>query len=738
MDRRNFIRVAGLAGGGMLLSGTVLAQPKQLKAILGEQAAEEIEPTRELAYFVKIDADNNIRFQLTKHEMGQGVNTGLAMILAEELCADWEKVQIEFIGFDQRFSYGTGGSTTILDMWQPLRKAGATARQLLLQTAARRWQTDIANCTADKSIVINTLTKARFTFGELAAEAAQLPVPENVKLLSESEVPLKDAKAFQLIGKSLKNKVVPQMVTGKYRYSMDAKVEGMRYAAVARCPVFRGKLKSFDASAALRVEGVEQVVPITGIDAGSPGFPFFVRDGVAVIADSTWAAMQGKKALKIEWEDSVNSQYDTATFQAHVAGRMDGATEPRGVIGNADAVAAAAKKLTADYVYPYQAHVFMEPLNCIAQHRGDHAEVWIGTQSPVYIVNEVEKHFGIAKDRTTVHLFPSGGGFGRRYYPDAALEGLLVSKAAGNIPVKVVWSREDDVQTSHYHIYYHGHYEAGLDDKNNLIAWLHKEARTYWGSVEEGEISWNGYLIPNKRYDFVNMQPESALPSCAWRSVIANGWAFGQECFLDEVAHAVKKDPLQFRLELLREDQDLEVHHNYKLSTHRLRRVLQLAAEKANWGKRSKAGFGKGIAVYPYMHGNGYCAQVAEVSVRNGQLKVHKVVCAVDCGHVVNPDLVKNQIEGGVLWGMSALLYGGVEFENGQVLNSNFHNNRVVRMNEVPDIEVYFVENPGERPWGVGELAPPPAVPAIANAIFAACGVRVRKLPVRPESLVDH
>jgi CO/xanthine dehydrogenase Mo-binding subunit len=466
--------------------------------------------------------------------------------------------------------------------------------------------------------------------------------------------------------------------------------------------------------------------------------PYHIREGVAVLADSFWAAKKGADQLIVEWQEGQNAKQSIGDLEAHMQGQSLQESQPTGYIGNPDAFANVADInyiISAEYAYPYQLHAPMETLNCTARYTNNACEIWLGTQGPAYIAGEVNKLLGIPKENITMHLLPSGGGFGRRYYPDVAIEAIYLSKEAGGVPVKLMYTREQDFGQNMVHPYSFTRYQAGINNANEVAAWYIKEMRTYtWGAQfpYRPELPWIGYTIPNIRFDFKHIEAESLLQSSAWRAVLANGWAFGQECFLDEVAHNLQKDPYEFRKELLKEDKETDIGHSNKISTRRLRQVMELAVSKTDWTAPKQEGKGRGLSVYPYMHGNSYCAIVAEVTVTKGNLAIDKIICAVDCGKVINPDLVKNQIEGGILWGVSALLHGGVEIKNGRVLRTNFHQNKIMRHAECPEIEVYFVESE-EGPYGVGELSPPAAVPAVVNAYFQATGKRIRKLPIKGE-----
>jgi isoquinoline 1-oxidoreductase subunit beta len=739
MDRRYFLKAAGLAGGGLVLSLTTLCTRKRDgdEAVEGEEEAI----VSEFNNFLKIDSAGNVVFLLSKHEMGQGVSTSMAMILAEELCADWEKVRIEFAVADldkyqnnEHGGMGTGGSLTMLIMWPILRKAGAVAKGLLTRAAAQAWGIPFEECYAENGYVLNRRNSDKRSFGELAATAATLT--------PDGEPTLKNQADHKLIGKPIAGKNLNKLVTGNQKYGIDMHIDGMLYAVIARTPVYNGKVATYDASAALQVKGVRQVVPMLGISGVKQNFLYDVRDGIAVLADTLWAAQQGRKALQIEWDFSSSHLKDLADFESETLARMNKPIPATDFRGNVEAMknnAEDSRVISADYVYPYQLHMFMEPLNCLAHCREDQTEIWMGTQAPNFVINSVSENFEIPVEQVKVYTFPSGGGFGRRYFPDVALEAVHISRAAGNIPVKLLWTREDDFQVNHAHGYTLERYSAAISSKNQLQSWYFKELRTYtWGASKPypKEISWIGYDIPNIRYDFDDLLKETLVQCVAWRAVIANAWAFGQECFLDEVAVAMGRDPYELRMELLASEKEVDIGHSRKLSGSRLRNVIKLAAEKAGWGKAIVDGKGMGIAAYPYMHGNAYCAMVAEVAVSGEKVIVERIVVAADCGKVINPSNARNQIEGGIMWGLSAFFHGGVDIEKGRVVNSNFHEQRFMRMEEAPQIETHFIES-GEDPWGVGELSPPVVVPAVANAVFAATGKRIRRLPVSLELQTD-
>jgi len=724
MNRKDFIRVSALAGGGLMLSFQLAA-----KVVNGVKTPLEPEVFGD---YLKITPQGEILFQFVKHEMGQGVSTAMAQIVADELCADWEKIKIEFPMADKKYGHDTGGSCTIIYQWDLLRNAGATAKQMLIQAAANKWKTPIDQCYAESNWVIHKNTSQRLSYGELATDAARITPPK--------EPALKNPKDYTIIGTSKAAKLIPQIVTGQLKFGIDANVPGMLYAVIARCPVFKGKLKSFDATQTLKVKGVRKVfatTPIAGLQLESPYMPHDIRDGVAVVADSFWVAQKGREALKIEWDEGVNAAYNSEDFERLAADRALHRTDPTGYIGDENAVSDLGhvrKTLRASYAFPHQLHACMEPLNCTAHTKENSCELWLGTQAPHLIVFELNRVFHFKEENIQIHLLPSGGGFGRRYYPDMAVEAAFISQQAGHVPVKMIWTREDDHLHNLGHLYQHLEYQAGLDEHNKLYAWYEKEIRTYtWGAkYADPQLPFMGYRIPNIRYDFEDMIKDELVQSSAWRGVVGHG-RFYHECFIDEIAADQKMDPYQFRLSLLT-DEDIFVGDIYPVSGSRIRRVLKLAAEKAGWGKKLAPGQGMGIAVCPY--GGSYCAVIAEVTVQNATLIINRVTIGVDCGKVINPSGTANQITGGIVWSLTALLYGGLPIKNGRAVYSNFHQNKLLRMNECPPMEVHFVDTDEKMPGGVGEISSALGVPAVLNAIFAATGKRIRKVPLKKEELV--
>lgn len=526
MNRRDFVRASMLAGGGLMIT----FGPAGLGFREGKTSHSE--QNTEFGDLLSITPDGEVRYQFIKHEMGQGVSTAMAMIIAEELCADWQKVKIEFPDVDMKKfqndrngGHDTGGSCTIIYQYDTLRKAGATARQMLVLAAAKHWNTSPGNCHAVSHQVINGLTSQKLGFGELAQLAGQMKAPQDVQL--------KRTKDFQLIGKPKSAKLIPRMVTGQLQYGLDVKLPGMLYAVIARCPVFKGKLKSFDASKSLLVPGVKKVFStkaIAGLQTETPYMPHDVREGVAVVGDSFWSAVKGREALLIQWDEGINATKNSADFEELAARRALHRTDPTAFIGDENAVANLAhvrKTLRASYVFPHQLHTCMEPLNCTAHTKADGCEVWMGSQAPNLIVTELQRVFQFAGDKIKVHNFASGGGFGRRYYPDMAVEAVYISGEAGNVPVKMIWTREDDHQYNLAHLFQHMEYQAAFDEKEQLYAWYEKEIRTYtWGTkYADPQLPFMAYDIPNIRFDFEHMIEDELVHSSAWRG---RAWAFLQ------------------------------------------------------------------------------------------------------------------------------------------------------------------------------------------------------------------
>lgn len=709
VNRREFLKKSA-AGGAGLVVGFYL--PGKYEALA---ATPPKEPTAINAW-VHIAPDDSVRLLIDKSEMGQGISTALAMILADELDLDWKKIKTEFAPaapqyFNPIFGLqGTGGSCSVRGSWEPLAKAGAAAREMLIATAAKRWGVDPGTCRTENSGVVNATSGKRLGYGSLADEAAQMPVPLSPKR--------KDAKDYKFIGKPTKRIDSPEKVNGKAEFGIDVRLKGMRHAVVARCPVFGGKLKSFDGSKAKAMRGVKSVVQIS--------------TGVAVVADNTWSAMEGRRALEITWDEGANAKNSSEAIRKlyHERAEQTGAIARKD--GDADAsLSTAAKKIEAVYEVPFLAHATMEPMNCAADVRGDGCDIYAPTQFQTFSQMTGAKITGLKPEQVRIHTTYLGGGFGRRAEQDFITDAVELSKSVG-APVQVTWSREDDMQNDFYRPAVLVKLNAGFDGAGAPVAWKSRivgpsiMSRFFPGSVKNGvdETAVEGivtlkYGVPNFFVDYLLTEP--GVPVGFWRSVGNSHNGYIAECFLDEMAKAAGKDPVEFRRALLAKEP-------------RLLGVVNLAADKAGWNNPLPAGRYRGIAVVESF--GSFVAEVAEISIdrKAKTVEVHKVVAAVDCGRYVNPQTIRAQTEGGIIYGLTAALKGEITIANGRVEQSNFNDYDMVRINEAPEIEVHIVESK-DGPGGIGEPGTPPIAPAVCNAIFAATGRPVRRLPIRSEDL---
>lgn len=711
LTRREFLKVSAAVGGGLLIGFYLPGRSKFGAA----QAAEEFAPNA----FLRIAPDNIVTVIVKHLEMGQGVYTGLPTIVADELDADWKLVRVESAPANVALyanlawggtSQGTGGSTSTTNSWEQLRRAGAMGRALLVAAAAKMWKTDARALRTENSFVIDPRGKRRASYGHLSTLAATLTPPK--------KIPLKSPKQWKLIGKYVPRTDGVEKSTGKAIYASDIRLPGMLTALVARPPLFGAKLKGFDAAPAKAMPGVKAVVAIP--------------QGVAVVATDFWSAKQARDKLKIEWDetnaekrssDELFREYHELTKTPGAVARHDGDL--------AKALAGAKTELEATFEFPYLAHAPMEPLSCVVRLSDDACEIWAGSQSQTLDQALAAQTAGLKPEQVTIHTLLAGGSFGRHANPvsDYITEGVAVAKATRelNAPIRLLWTREDDIRGGYYRPMYVHSLRAGLDKRHRAIAWQHRivgqsivAGTPFAGMIKNGvdATSVEGaanlpYAIPNMMVDLHTTQV--GVPVLWWRSVGSTHTAFSTEVMINELAVAAGADPVKYRLKLLK-------HHP------RHRGVLELAARKAGWGKRLAKGRYRGVAVHESF--NSYVAEVVEISLDGDKVNVERVVCAVDCGVAVNPDMVRAQMESGILFALSAVLYGEITLKNGRVEQSNYHDYKVARLPETPKIEVYIVPSRA-KPTGVGEPGVPPLAPAVANAVYAATDRPVRRLPIK-------
>jgi isoquinoline 1-oxidoreductase subunit beta len=702
MSRRQFIRTSALAGGGLLLACHL--------PFGGRDAVAAGEAAFAPNAFLRIGADDSVTVIVNKSEMGQGVYTSLPMLLAEELCCDWKRVVFQASPVAPEYNHAqfgpimvTGGSTSVRSEWDRLSQAGAAAREMLIAAAAQQWKVEPGSCRAEKGIVHGPAGR-QLSFGKLAAKAAKLPVPKEPKLKSGAK---------NLLGKPLHRLDSPAKINGTALFGIDVQVPGMLTAVIARPPVFGGRVKKYDAAKALTVPGVKQVVEVAA--------------GVAVIADGFWPALKGRELLEIVWDEGEGARVSTSAMRDEYA-RLAATT---GLVarrdGDAGAVLAKAdKRFEVEYEVPYLAHATMEPLNCFVDLRSDSCLIRTGSQFQTVDRNAAAGVAGLKPEQVTLETTFLGGGFGRRACTgsDFVVEAVQVARAIRQ-PVKVIRTREDDMRAGYYRPMWFDRVTACLDSQGLPLAWLHRivgqsiiagtpfESAMVKDGIDDTSVEGAAntpYAIPNLQVELHS--PKNAVPVLWWRSVGHSHTAFVMESFLDELAHQAGKDPYQYRRLLL------DKHP-------RTLKALETAAKKSGWGKPLPAGRGRGIAVHESF--GSFIAQVAEVSLDNkGSIRVHRVVCAIDCGRIVNPDTIKAQMESAITFGLSAALYGAITLKDGRVEQGNFHDYQLVRMPAVPRVEVHIVES---------EPGVPPTAPAVANALFAACGVRLRSLPMTPEKI---
>jgi isoquinoline 1-oxidoreductase subunit beta len=712
LDRRTFLKGSAMAAGGLVL-GFYLPDTNEAEA-----QSTSSTPVKMNAW-IQIGADDTVTMTIHKPEFGQGSVTALSMLLAEELECDWKKVKTQFADtIDPVYQMGAPiqgvyGSTAIRTGWDPLRKAGAMACQMLLEAAAARWNVPVADLRAENGTILNTKTNARLNYGAVAEAASKLDIMPRAYL--------KDPTTFKLIGKSIPRLDTPDKVSGKTIFGIDVRLPGMLYASLERCAVSGGKVKSFDDTAARAIPGFRYAVAIS--------------NGVAAVADNTWSALQCRRALKIEWDEGPNATASTASLKQMFAqlGAKPGA-EARKTGDAQAAIAAAAKKIEAVYEVPYLSHAPMEPMNCVAVWSPNECQIWSGIQMMNISRNIAAKAAGLPPEKVQVHTQYLGGGFGRRGRQDFVQEAVEIAKAvSGGIPIKLTWTREDDMMHDGYRPMSRVQFTAALDAEGWPTAWMVRVISPSFTGMRNGVdnsavggVANIPYEIPNIYADYHapyvtpdvlnDFRPSGfGIPVDYWRAPGANANSYYTESFIDELAVASGKDPIQFRKRLLSKNP-------------RMLAALDLTAEKAGWGKPLPAGRFQGVAAGG--NSGSVSAQIAEISIERGKVKVHRIVTAVDCGQIINPRGAIQQVESGIIYGLAQVLRNTITIEKGRVQQTNFHQYEPLRMDEVPKIEVYLMPNTN-NPSGLGEHSNPHTVPAVTNAIFKATGRRIRELPVR-------
>jgi CO/xanthine dehydrogenase Mo-binding subunit len=700
LSRREFV-AAGIAAGTGLVVGFYLPRA-------GRSTKEVFSPNA----YLRITPDNKITIVVARSEMGQGVRTALPMILAEELEADWKQIEIEQAGASTLYGdQTTGGSASVKTTWDPMRKAGAAAREMLISAAALTWGVPRSSCAAVEGSILHGASKRRLSYGALVAKAATLPIP--------TDAPLKQSKDYKIVGQRLARVDTPSKVKGEAVFGIDFRMPGMKYAVLSRCPTIGGKLVKFDDAESKKIAGVIYVGKIS--DAA-----------VAVVADSVWGAMEGRRLLNVSWEEGPNKDLNTPA----VMESLKQAAPKKGVslysVGDVSKVTG--RRVAAEYRLPFMAHAPMETGNCTAHYQATACELWAPTQVPQDCRDAAAQAVGLDPDQVKVNVTMMGGGFGRRLEHDYAVEAALVSKAT-RVPVKVIWTREDDMRFSTYRPASLHQLNAVLDGAGWPVAFTHRIAapsisgqkgQPVPGGVDPDLPDEAAFVYGLENVSIESVIAETAVPLGWMRSVYALQAGFASESFIDELAAAAGKDPLEYRLHMLAKDRDIQFFTT-TWHTARMRGVLQLAADKAGWRKALPAGRFRGIACFGCF--SSYMAEVAEISMENDVPRVHRVVAAVDCGQVVNPSIMEQQIQGGIVYALSNALRAKITIEKGRVVQGNFDDYPPLRMDETPVVEVYAVPST-EPPTGIGEPSVPPLAPALCNAIFAATKKRIRELPI--------
>jgi len=727
VTRRSFIRSVGLASGGLIIACNVPSSSEKgpmKRAFNGEI----FEPN----LFVQLKDNGDLVLTASRSEMGQGVRTSLTSIIADEMDADWNLVSVvQAVGDAKYGNQNTDGSRSVRTLYETMRKMGATAKAMLITAAATQLKVDEASLKTENHFVIDTTSNKKIFYGDLIKEASKVNIPENPSL--------KDPKDFKYIGKGLKSVDGADFASGKAKYGMDIKLPDMKYATVARCPVTFGTVKSFDKTKAMAIVGVLDIIEIPKIEK-----PFGTLGGVVVIANNSWAAMNGKDALEIVWDYGDNKSYNSDSYTKMITNNVHKKGKEIRNDGNVHkAFKNATQSIESTYNLPHLVHAPMEVPNATAWVKEDNTcEVWAPTQTPQAARKEVVDFLEVEEKDVTINVTFLGGGFGRKSKPDYVVEAVAISKAI-NAPVQVIWTREDDIQHSYYHTVSAQYIKASLDSEGNVTGWLHRVAYPSIASTFAPDTGFAagfefGQGLVNIPYQIDNVRCENSKAPAhiriGWlRSVINIVQSFSVNTFVDELAAKAGKDPLQFRLNLIGDDRIEESNSGYHFDSAKLKNVLKVAATNADYGKQLPEGHGIGIAVhYSFFT---YVASLIEVSVINGKLKIHNIYSAIDCGRAVNIDTIKAQMEGAAIFGMSLAYYGKITAKDGAIEQSNYHDYQMIRINQTPKIHVEIIES-NAIPTGVGEPGVPPIAPAIVNAIYNATGKRYYSLPLQDHELV--
>jgi len=714
ISRRSFIKNIGLGTGGLIIACNFSAFAQGESVLAGSFIPN---------LFVELNADGSLILIASRSEMVNGVRTSITSIIADEMEADWNKVSVkQAIGHKKYGDQNTDGSRSVRYLYETMRKMGATTRMILISAAAKKWNVPKSECHADNHFVVHTSGKI-IGFGDLVEIAKSIVAP--------TEITYKDPKKYKYIGKSLKSIDVEKYVNGSAVFGLDFRLPNMKFAAIARCPVTFGTVKSFNKTETMKIPGVQAVIEIARIER-----PFGALGGVAVIASNTWAAFKGKEALEIEWDYGKNASYDSVQYMEQITQNVHKPGKVNKETGDVEkAFKEASKTIESTFQLPHLSHAPMEVPNAVAWVKEDSCEVWCPTQNPQSAHEEVKNYLGFEDEKVIVNVTFLGGGFGRKSKPDYVVEAAILSKAV-KVPVQVVWTREDDTRHGYYHTVSAQYMKASLDAQGNVTGWLHRCAfppikSTFDPAADYptgGEIS-SATDLP---FDIKNLKVETAqapaMVRIGWlRSVINIPLGYSINVFADELAYATNQDPLAFRLKLIGEDRMQDGKQAFRYNTARLKNVLNIATKNADWGKKLPDGHAYGLAVHYSFFS--YVASVVEISMVEGMVKVHNIFTVIDCGKVINKNTVIAQMEGAAIFGMSIALYGKITAKEGAIEQSNFGDYRLVRMNEAPNIHVEIVES-DEAPTGVGEPGVPVIAPAIVNAIFKLTGKRYYNLPL--------